>query len=59
MKTLTLVAIILAAALLAGCSGGVSLSEDSWFDNNCSGNGIANAAWCKDTLHPVKGPWAG
>ena len=59
MKNLTLVAIILAAALLGGCGSGVSLSEDSLFDNNCSGNGIANVAWCKDTLHPVKGPWAG
>jgi hypothetical protein len=45
--------------LLAGCSNGISLSEDSWFDNNCSGNGIANAAWCEDTLNPVKGPWGG
>ena len=59
MKNLTLVAIILAAAVLAGRSSGISLSEDGWFDNNCSGNGVANVTWCEDTLHPVKGPYAG
>jgi predicted small secreted protein len=49
MKNLTLVAIILAAALLAGCG---------WSDNNCNGTGITNAEWCRDSLHPVAGPWA-
>ena len=43
MTRLTVIAIILGATLLAGCSvskEGTSLSENKWVDNNCSGNGF-------------------
>jgi hypothetical protein len=62
MTRLTMLAVILGAAMLAGCSvskEGVSLSEYKWVDNNCSGNGfIKNPGWCADTLHPSMGPYA-
>lgn len=62
MKHLTILAAVLGAALIAGCSvstEGTSLSETKWIDNNCSGDGfIVNASWCADTLHPSMGPYA-
>lgn len=62
MKRLTVLAIICGATLLAGCSvskEGVSLSEYSWIDHNCTGNGhITNPAWCRDGLHASMGPYA-
>jgi predicted small secreted protein len=62
MKRLTILAVVLGAALVAGCSvstDGTSLSDAEWVDNNCSGNGfVVNASWCADTLHPSAGPYA-
>jgi hypothetical protein len=62
MTRLTVTAIILGATLLAGCSvskDGVSMSEYSFIDNNCSGNGyFVNESWCRDTLHASMGPYS-
>lgn len=63
MKHLTILAAVLGATLVAGCSvstEGTSLSETKWIDNNCSGDGfIVNASWCTDALHPSAGPYSG
>ena len=62
MTRLTVTAIILGAALLAGCSvskDGVSLSEYKFVDNNCTGNGfLVNESWCRDTLKASMGPYS-
>lgn len=62
MSRLTVAAIIIGATLLAGCSiskEGISLSEYSFVDNNCTGNGfIQNPAWCAEGLHASMGPYA-
>ena len=58
----TLFAMLAGAMLVAGYTAstdGVSLSESTLIDNNCSGNGwITNEQWCTDGLHPAGGPWA-
>jgi len=63
MTRLTVTAIILGMTLLAGCSvskEGVSMSENKWVDNNCTGNGyLKNPAWCADGLHASMGPYTG
>ena len=62
MTRLIVTAIILGATLLAGCSvskEGVSLSEYSFLDHNCSGNGyLVNESWCRDTLGASMGPYS-
>jgi hypothetical protein len=63
MTRLTVTAIIVGAALLAGCSvskEGVSMSENKWVDNNCTGNGyLKNPDWCATGLHASMGPYTG
>ena len=63
MTRLTVTAIILGVALLAGCSvsqEGVSLSEFKWVDNNCTGNGLLkNPDWCSGSFGASMGPYAG
>lgn len=62
MRHLAILAAVLGAALVAGCSvskEGTSLSETRWIDNNCSGDGlIVHASWCADALHPSAGPYS-
>jgi len=62
MKHLTAIVLLVGAVLVAGCSvsmDGVSLSENKWVDNNCTGNGyVKNPAWCADGLHASMGPYA-
>ncbi|WP_119301587.1 hypothetical protein [Dongia deserti] len=62
MTRLTVLAFICGASLLAGCSvsrEGASLSEYSFIDNNCSGNGsFRNEAWCEGDFGPSAGPYA-
>ncbi|MBL9035180.1 MAG: hypothetical protein JNN33_10470 [Rhodospirillaceae bacterium] len=63
MKQITIVAWMLGAILVAGCTvsqEGVSLSEAQWVDNNCSGNAFfVNRAWCADGLGASMGPYTG
>ena len=63
MTRLATLAFACSASLLAGCAvskEGLSLSEYSFVDNNCTGNGfITNPDWCRDTLRPSMGPYAG
>jgi len=53
----------LLGTLLAGCSvskEGVSMSENKWVDNNCTGNGyLKNPDWCATGLHASMGPYTG
>lgn len=62
MKHLTAVALLVGSVLVAGCSvssEGVSLSENKWVDNNCTGNGyVTNPAWCAGDLKASAGPYA-
>jgi hypothetical protein len=62
MKRLTILAIVLGATLVAGCTvstEGASLSESKWVDNNCTGNGfLKNPDWCAGEFGASMGPYA-
>lgn len=54
-KTLLTFAALGAALLMGGCAPDITGSGSLFFDNNCSGNGVVNPAYC-DNFHPVAGP---
>lgn len=62
MKQLALLATIAGLLLMGGCTigfEGVSFSESSFVDNNCTGNGgLADPEFCENELRASAGPWA-
>jgi hypothetical protein len=53
MKTSRLALTVMALLLLAACD----FSSNLMVDNNCTGNGIQNPAYCTGVLHPNAGPY--
>jgi hypothetical protein len=54
-KILTL-AVLGGAVMMAGCAEDLRGAQNLMADNNCSGNGAVNGAYCTGVLHPVAGP---
>ena len=63
MKYLALIALLTGGTLIGACSvshtDGISLSENKWVDNNCTGNGyLTNPDWCANDFKASAGPYA-
>jgi len=56
-KKLLTLAVLGGALMASGCADDLRGSQNLMVDENCSGNGVSNAGYCTDVLHPVAGPY--